>query len=71
MPVVLTQEQTAQWLSEQTTDTQIRDILATPMPNDFRAYTVSPSIEKISNDNPRLVEPFSPVDQFGNYSLFD
>ena len=71
MPMVLNKDQTHQWLSIQTTDTQIREMLSAAMPNDFRAYTVSPRIEKITNDSPGLIDPFSPVDQFGNYSLFD
>lgn len=71
MPLVLAPENVDRWLSSDTTDTQIQDLLDAPAANDYRAYTVSPRIERIENDSPALIEPFSPADQHGNYSLFD
>ena len=71
IPFILDDEDEDAWLDNESTFEEILSILDRPSAKSLRHYTVSPRIENTELDMPSLIKPFSPADQFGNYSLFD
>lgn len=71
MPLIIPKEREHDWLAADTASDDIEDLLTTYESDEFHMYTVSPRVSDVSLDQPSLVKPFSPADQFGNYSLFD
>lgn len=71
MPLILQEKSYATWLDSATPEKEIDSLLVPPLSEHMHTYTVSPGIENVTNNSPALIKPFSPVDQFGNYSLFD
>ncbi|MEJ2004477.1 MAG: SOS response-associated peptidase family protein [Cyclobacteriaceae bacterium] len=71
VPFILSESDVNRWLDPNLELEEIESILDNPSGKRLRYYTVSPRIENPENDNPSLIKPFSPADQFGNYSLFD
>ncbi len=71
MPLILNRQDEDLWLDPTTPSEDLKNLIHPPSDMDFRSYTVSPRIENPENDQPGLIKPFSPADQFGNYSLFD
>ncbi|WP_143961674.1 SOS response-associated peptidase [Litoribacter populi] len=70
MPVILTQESEKIWLNPNTDSEQLKNCL---LPFDqalMISYPVSPMVNQVGNDNPALIKKTSPMDQFGNYTLF-
>ncbi|MBM3169642.1 MAG: SOS response-associated peptidase, partial [Bacteroidetes bacterium] len=42
-----------------------------PYPSDLmQSYTVSPLVNSVQNDTQSILRRTSPMDQFGNYTLF-
>ncbi len=71
MPAILDQENEQKWLKESTTEEDLLSMLK-PYPSDkMSSYTVSHRINQVANEGISLIQPCAPVDQFGNYSLFD
>jgi len=71
MPVIFEKAQEEVWLSQTADENALLELLK-PYPSDkMGSYTVSPRFGDVSNDDPSLIAPFAPADQFGNYSLFD
>lgn len=71
LPVIVKKDQEQLWLSNEKDTNILMNCLETLTIQDMNAYTVSPKIENASLDQPDLIKPFAPADQFGNYSLFD
>ena len=71
IPFILEEADEKTWLNEDSSDAELKEILEKPFIEKLRSYTVSPRIENTEVDNSSLIKPFSPADQFGNYSLFD
>lgn len=71
MPVILEQKNEKSWLdSSIPTEEHIKLLL--PYREDQISYhTISPMVNKVSNDSPQLIVPAPPADQFGNLTLFD
>lgn len=70
MPVILTREAEKTWLSKYSSETDLLNILKPYDANEMISYPVSPLVNQTSNDNPSLIRKTSPMDQFGNYTLF-
>lgn len=72
MPVILAdQESERSWLNNNHT---MEEQLTLLQPYDEHAmdlYTISPLVNSIQNNSPKLIQPTPPVDQFGNLTLFD
>jgi len=71
IPFILEANDEEKWLDSATALEELHEILDQPSQKRLRHYTVSPRIDDPANDNASLIKPFSPADQFGNYSLFD
>ena len=71
MPLMLNKENGWKWLDDNLTMDQHLDVLSNVLDEEMGSYPVSSRINKTSYDSPDLIQPSSPVDQFGNYSLFN
>ncbi|MBN7812669.1 SOS response-associated peptidase [Algoriphagus sp. H41] len=70
MPVILSREQEKKWLDKYSSET---DLLASlkPYPTELMlSYSVSSLVNSVQNDSPGIIRKISPMDQFGNYTLF-
>ncbi|TRX52405.1 SOS response-associated peptidase [Fulvivirga sp. M361] len=71
IPFVLDKGKEKTWLSQNSSEPELKDVLTSGITSQMRSYSVSPKIDDVANDSPALIKPFAPTDQFGNYSLFD
>lgn len=71
IPFILPLENEDKWLDNTLPVESAMEILNHPSEKRLRSYTVSPRIDDPEVNSPSLIKPFSPADQFGNYSLFD
>ena len=71
MPLLLNKENGWKWLDDNLTMDQHLDVLSNVLDEEMGSYPVSSRINNTSYDSPDLIQPSSPVDQFGNYSLFN
>lgn len=70
MPVILNREAEKKWLDKYSSDSDLLKLL-TPFPAELMlSYTVSPLVNSVQNDSPGIIRRTSPMDQFGNYTLF-
>ncbi len=70
MPVILDRDQEKKWLDKYTSDSDLLTILK-PYPAELMlGYTVSSLVNSVQNDSPGIIRKISPMDQFGNYTLF-
>jgi len=71
MPVILEPQLEKSWLDPEFS-TEARINLLKPLnDNKIEYHPISPLVNSVSNDNPQLILPTPPADQFGNLSLFD
>ncbi len=71
MPVILDEKYEKEWLSPESS-TDVLLTMLQPFPSDqMGIYTVSPMIDSHNLDSPTMVKPAPPVDQFGNFTLFN
>jgi len=70
MPVILTPEAEKTWLSKYATEKELLNTLQPFSADEMVTYPVSTQVNQIDNDNPSLLRKTSPMDQFGNYTLF-
>lgn len=72
MPLMLTLDGERQWLNKETPIESLIQVMAAPYPADqMDSYTVSPKINAVGINDPSLLLPTAPADQFGNLTLFD
>ena len=71
MPIMLNKENGWKWFHDHLTMDQHLDVLSNVLDEEMGSYPVSSRINNTSYDSPDLIQPSSPVDQFGNYSLFN
>ena len=71
MPMIVPKFREHDWLATETAISELEELFTPFESDEFHMYTVSPRLSDPDYDNPALVKPFSPADQFGNYSLFD
>jgi putative SOS response-associated peptidase YedK len=71
MPAILRENNEKAWLDPRSTTESLLEMLQ-PFPSDqMGIYTVSPMIDSHHLDSPNMVKPAPPVDQFGNFTLFN
>ena len=71
MPVILNPEHEKSWLGSEFSTEEHLSLLKPYDENKIEYYTISPRVNSVSNDNPQLIDPAPPADQFGNLTLFD
>jgi len=70
MPVILPRNQEKKWLDTYSSEEELLAMLQ-PYPSDLmQSYTVSPLVNSVQNDTQSILRRTSPMDQFGNYTLF-
>ena len=70
MPVILSKENEKKWLDKYSSQDELLKML-NPYPSELMvSYTVSPMVNSVQNDSPGIIRRTSPMDQFGNYTLF-
>ncbi len=70
MPVILRKEDEKKWLDPYTTEAELINMLKPYTAEEMSSYTVSPLVNQVSNDTSAVLRKTSPMDQFGNYTLF-
>jgi putative SOS response-associated peptidase YedK len=70
-PLVLSKEDEAIWLKNDTDESELIALLNRANGLDFDGFTVSPQLNSIQFDRPSLLLPVPAADQFGNLTLFD
>lgn len=70
MPAIIPVENAVKWLDDYTPMEEVLALLQTPKAADIGCYPISPLINT-SFDGPEVINTSPPVDQFGNYTLFD
>lgn len=71
MPAILTQEAEKLWLDESASDIDLLDVLRPYPAEKMGTYPVSSKVNNAKYKGADSIASSSPVDQFGNYSLFD
>jgi putative SOS response-associated peptidase YedK len=71
MPVILGRDAEKIWLSNESPEDVLLEILSTSDTRDMNYYPVSPRISQQDIDVPSLIVPTPPSDQHGNLTLFD
>ncbi len=69
MPVIFSIDDGLAWL-DNATDLALKQ-LDSLYNDELTGFAVSPKVNQHGYDDPKLIEPATPADQFGNYSLFD
>jgi putative SOS response-associated peptidase YedK len=70
MPVILKREHEKKWLDSYSSESELLELL-NPYPNELMlSFTVSPLVNSVQNDSQSVLRKTSPMDQFGNYTLF-
>ncbi|MCL6258276.1 SOS response-associated peptidase [Aquiflexum sp. TKW24L] len=70
MPVILNKEDEKKWLDKYSSEANLLQMLKTHSADEMMSYTVSPLVNQVNNDSPGIIRKTSPIDQFGNYTLF-
>jgi putative SOS response-associated peptidase YedK len=70
MPVILKKEDEKKWLDSYSSERDLLDMLQPYQSSEMISYTVSPLVNSVSNDIASVLRKTSPMDQFGNYTLF-
>jgi putative SOS response-associated peptidase YedK len=70
MPVILKRDDEKKWLDKYSKEEELIKLLGTYSANEMISYTVSPLVNSVGNDSPAIIRKTSPMDQFGNYTLF-
>lgn len=70
MPVILKKEDEKKWLDSYSSEKELLEMLLPYQSSEMINYTVSPLVNTVSNDTASVLRKTSPMDQFGNYTLF-
>jgi putative SOS response-associated peptidase YedK len=71
MPVILDRKSEQTWLDPMNSLEDLMKILKPYDEYQMDYYSVSSQVNLVQNDNPQLIMPTPPADQFGNLTLFD
>ena len=71
MPVILEPGDEQSWLNAEIPTEEHLRLLRPYDNNKIGFHAISPLVNSVSNDNPQLIVPTPPADQFGNLTLFD
>jgi len=70
MPVILSRENEKKWLDKYSSESELLKMLQPYPAESMITYPVSPLVNSVQNDSPGIIRKTSPMDQFGNYTLF-
>lgn len=70
MPVIIAKENEKKWLDKYSNEEELLKMLKPYPPELMLSYPVSPMVNSVQNDSPGIIRRTSPMDQFGNYTLF-
>lgn len=70
MPVIIKKEDEKKWLDKYSSESELLDLLKIYPEDEMMSYAVSPLVNHVGNDSPQILKKTSPMDQFGNYTLF-
>jgi putative SOS response-associated peptidase YedK len=70
MPVILRRDQEKKWLDSYSSTDELISLLQPFSAESMLSFTVSPLVNSVQNDSPGVIRRTSPMDQFGNYTLF-
>jgi putative SOS response-associated peptidase YedK len=71
MPAILTNANESDWLNPHNSLGNLLSMLEPFPAEQMGMYTVSPMIDSKQLDMPSMIKPAPPVDQFGNFTLFN
>jgi len=71
MPVIFDSKEEKVWLSSLSPEDELLELLSSAKLPDLHYYPVSPLVNSLNQDNPKVLAATKPADQFGNYTLFD
>ncbi|HPI80055.1 MAG TPA: SOS response-associated peptidase [Cyclobacteriaceae bacterium] len=71
MPFLLNKEMQKTWLDQNATESGLLDLFQVKPSIELESYTVSPRIGRLNLNEPTILLPTAPADQFGNLTLFD
>jgi putative SOS response-associated peptidase YedK len=71
IPAIIRKSNVKEWLSSDTQEDRLIKLLNDYPKEEMGFYPVSSMISNIHLNDRKLIKPSKPVDQFGNYSLFD
>jgi putative SOS response-associated peptidase YedK len=70
MPAILRRYQEKKWLDKYSSEEELIRLLQPYSTETMLSFTVSPLVNSVQNDSPAIIRRTSPMDQFGNYTLF-
>ena len=70
-PALVTSEQLNTWLSKSDFQASLGGVLDDSRVPEWTSYPVASLVNNVNQNGPDLVKAAKPMDQFGNYSLFD
>lgn len=71
LPFILTQESEKNWLSSGFEYKSEQELLDCKLITEFLYHIVAPHISNIKINSPKLIDPQPPIDQLGNFTLFE
>ena len=71
MPVILEKDAEQSWLNSSISIENHISLLKAVDADKIEFHSISPLVNSVTNDNPQLIVPTPPADQFGNLTLFD
>lgn len=71
LPFILDKTSEKQWLSDEFSPETDVDILPLRLETNFTYHIVAPHISNLKINSPKLIEPQPPIDQLGNFTLFE
>ena len=71
LPAILNAGDEKAWLDNTLTESAWLSLIKPYAPSQLDSYTVSPRINSLTANDPGLIAPAPPADQFGNLTLFD
>ncbi|WHZ09130.1 MAG: hypothetical protein OJF59_002886 [Cytophagales bacterium] len=71
MPVIFERKEEKIWLSQNSTEDELKSLLQISRSVTLNGYPVSPQLNNLAIDRPSLILPTPAADQFGNLTLFE
>jgi putative SOS response-associated peptidase YedK len=70
MPAIIKKEDEAKWMDKYSSESDLLSLLKSYPADEMNSFPVSPLVNNVGNDTPQILRKTSPIDQFGNYTLF-
>jgi len=70
MPAIIKKEDEKKWMDKYSSESELLSLLKSYPADEMNSFPVSPLVNNVGNDTPQILRKTSPIDQFGNYTLF-